>query len=186
MLRLSYDAGQVTRLRADLARLADGMRDRVIGRALAGLKRRIKTRATRAIVEKHPLQSQFVGRRLVARSERMAVEIVGGGTELNAGQYDGRWRKKSEGATWQYKRGGPRITIKSAFISPTSDNRRRIVRRARKKSGGGLYGRLPIAGMKAPSIGSTLLGVEVAVSAFAVEFLEKEIERLIKVELKEP
>lgn len=186
MLRLSYDAGQVAKLRADLSRLSDGMRDRVLGRALAGLKRRIKARSTKAIVEKHPLPSQFVGRRIAVRSERLAVEVIGGGTELNAGMYDGRWRKKSAGATWQYKRGGPRITIKSAFISPTSDNRRRIVRRARKKSGDGLYGRLPIAGMKAPSIGSNLLNVELAVSTFAIEFLEKEIERLIKVELKEP
>lgn len=182
MLRLSYDIKATRRIRDDLAQLADGFRSRVLGRAIAGLKRRIKPQAARAITAKFNLPSQLTTRRISVASEDLAVDVIGTGTEINLAFYGGRWSKRSEGATYQFYKSGPRLTVKSAFIRGTG-SKRRMVRR--KERGGKLVPRLPIVGRFGPSVGSNLLNSEPGVTAFAEDFLLKEIDRLIAVEQRD-
>ena len=131
--------------------LAESRRLRAVGvdsgraqkRALGTLRRKIRTEARRDIQKEFNLTAKRINQDLNARTTQGAVELIGYSRKIGAIQYQGRWSKRSAGATVRTDRSGGRELWDSggAFIATGLAGNRHIFERygAKRKMERGNY-----------------------------------------------
>lgn len=185
--RLSVDARGIGRLAAATSVLSGAALGRVRKRVIGTLGRRVGTQAAKLIGADLNLKASKIRNRIRTRVADPYVEIIASGQGIPLVEFAGRWGGlKTPGATAQVWRNSPRRTYRGTFIARSGN----ILSRAYKPgSGGERYGRLPVVVRRGPSIGAILIDTgprQVAgpLLAYASDVLEREIDRLISLELR--
>jgi hypothetical protein len=152
-------ASGLTIIATGLGKLAQALhqRDRqveqVVRRARGTLGRRLRAEASRDIRREYNLSAKRVNADLYTRPDGDGVLIIGKGRPIGAIEYGARWawpkgRKTptpARGATWQYRKDGPRETRPGTFIATLPNGARHVMWRngpKRRMTRGNYVGRL--------------------------------------------
>lgn len=129
--RADIDLGNLLALEKRLAAFPGAVK-RVVRRARGTLLRRLPVQARRDITDEYNLKAGRVARDLRARAVAEGIELRGRERRIGVIEYGARWRRgQAGGATWQFRRGGPREAYDAgAFIATGLSGNRQVFIRA--------------------------------------------------------
>lgn len=185
--RADIDLGNLLALEQRLAAFPGAVK-RVVRRARGTLLRRLPVQARRDITDEYNLKAGRVNRDLRARGLPEGVELRGRERRIGVIEYAARWRRgQPTGATWQFRKGGPREEYdRGAFIATGLSGNRQVFIRAgspRRMTRGRYIGQLrqPLSAQYEGSVAGFLRddARRARILDFAQQLTAAELDRLI-------